>query len=83
MHYIHKVWKLKRNKYRKFSPTIQLKRICGKNRNDNLSIKQRSVYLSREELIDVYSQKWLLKHRLQTPCIKLWKSSPFAMLNAL
>jgi len=24
--------------------------------------------LSREELIDVYSQKWLLKNRLQTPC---------------
>ncbi|BCA36945.1 hypothetical protein BwiPL1_53270 (plasmid) [Bacillus wiedmannii] len=35
MHYIHKVWKLKRNKYRKFSSAIQLKRICGKNRNDN------------------------------------------------
>ncbi|MGX5384389.1 hypothetical protein ACWCKO_31545, partial [Bacillus thuringiensis serovar darmstadiensis] len=39
--------------------------------------------LSREELIDVYSQKWLFKHRLQTPCKKFWKSSPFAMLNAL
>ncbi|MED1048552.1 hypothetical protein P4T54_29935 [Bacillus mycoides] len=39
--------------------------------------------LSREELIDIYSQKWLFKHRLQTPCKKFWKSSPFAMLNAL
>jgi hypothetical protein len=37
--YIHKVWKLKRVKYREFPPVKQLKRICAKNPNDILSIK--------------------------------------------
>ncbi|MDF9530207.1 hypothetical protein [Bacillus cereus] len=50
MHYIHKVWKLKRNKYRKFSPAIQLKRICGKNRNDNLSINNIRIYENINDL---------------------------------
>lgn len=39
--------------------------------------------LSTEQLLQVYSEKWLKMHHLNTPCCKYWGCSPFAMLNTL
>ncbi|MEK4620463.1 hypothetical protein NYE71_31175 [Bacillus sp. FSL K6-0273] len=39
--------------------------------------------LTDEQLGKVYSQKWLVKHKLASPCYLLFNSSPYAMLNEL
>ncbi|PEN08585.1 hypothetical protein CN640_13170 [Bacillus pseudomycoides] len=39
--------------------------------------------LTTEQLLQIYSEKWLIKNRLSTPFQKYWKGSPYAMLNAL
>ncbi|TKH90197.1 DUF4046 domain-containing protein, partial [Bacillus cereus] len=37
--------------------------------------------LTDEQLLRVYSQKWLAKHKLASPCYLFFNSSPYMMLN--
>ncbi|PGC62081.1 hypothetical protein COM21_28920 [Bacillus toyonensis] len=39
--------------------------------------------LTEEQLLGVYTQKWLIKHKLWTPLKRYWNGSPYEMLNAL
>ncbi|MFD0769517.1 hypothetical protein ACFQZ1_11855 [Bacillus sp. CGMCC 1.60114] len=39
--------------------------------------------LSDKELLNLYNQKWLAKHKLASPCSLFYRSSPYAMLNDL
>lgn len=39
--------------------------------------------LTENELLSVYSQKWLIKHKLWTPLKRYWNGSPYSMLNDL
>lgn len=39
--------------------------------------------LSPEQILDVYSIKWLKTHRLASPCQLMWGNSPFKMINDL
>ncbi|MEC0033308.1 hypothetical protein P4L29_02470 [Bacillus cereus] len=39
--------------------------------------------LTDEQLLSVYSEKWLKKHKLNSPCGMYWNGSPYAYLNAL
>ncbi|MCR8860354.1 DUF4046 domain-containing protein, partial [Bacillus pseudomycoides] len=39
--------------------------------------------LTTEQLLQVYSKKWLIKNKLERPSRVYWGSSPYAMLNDL
>lgn len=39
--------------------------------------------LTENQLLSVYSQKWLIKHKLWTPLKRYWNGSPYSMLNDL
>ncbi len=39
--------------------------------------------LSQEELLEVYGQEWLSRHKLGSPLRVLWQGSPYAMINDL
>ncbi|MBL3887882.1 DUF4046 domain-containing protein [Bacillus cereus] len=39
--------------------------------------------LTVEQLLSVYSQKWLIKQKLWTPLKNYWNGSPYAMINDL
>ncbi|QWH64238.1 DUF4046 domain-containing protein (plasmid) [Bacillus mycoides] len=39
--------------------------------------------LTTEQLLQVYSKRWLNKNGLSTPLHKYWRGSPYAMLKAL
>ncbi|MCU4948318.1 DUF4046 domain-containing protein, partial [Bacillus cereus] len=37
--------------------------------------------LTKEQLIQVYNRKWLIKQGLRTPLERFWKNSPYSMLH--
>lgn len=39
--------------------------------------------LTEEQLLSMYTQRWLIKHKLWTPLRRYWKGSPYNMLNTL
>ncbi|WP_242311261.1 DUF4046 domain-containing protein [Bacillus cereus group sp. BfR-BA-01331] len=39
--------------------------------------------LTEEQLLNVYSQRWLINKKLWTPLKRFWNGSPYEMLNAL
>ncbi|MCZ6944551.1 DUF4046 domain-containing protein [Bacillus mycoides] len=39
--------------------------------------------LTEEQLLSVYSQRWLINKKLWTPLKRFWNGSPYEMLNAL
>ncbi|AAS42087.1 hypothetical protein TU53_27235 [Bacillus cereus] len=39
--------------------------------------------LTEQQLLYMYTQRWLVKHKLWTPLRKYWNGSPYEMLNAL
>lgn len=39
--------------------------------------------LTEEQLLSIFTQKWLVKHKLYTPLKRYWNGSPYEMLNAL
>src|SRR5699024_8894918 len=39
--------------------------------------------LTDEQLLSVYGEKWLKKHKLISPCGMYWNGSPYAYLNTL
>ncbi|WP_420896153.1 DUF4046 domain-containing protein [Bacillus wiedmannii] len=39
--------------------------------------------LTPSQLLQVYNVKWLINHKLISPCQMLWRNSPYSMLNDL
>ncbi|PEC56512.1 hypothetical protein COE20_13815 [Bacillus cereus] len=39
--------------------------------------------LTEEQLLRIFNQRWLVKHKLCTPLKRYWNGSPYEMLNAL
>ncbi|MCQ6289328.1 hypothetical protein NPM18_33265, partial [Bacillus cereus] len=39
--------------------------------------------LTLEQLLQVYSERWLIKNRLSTPCQKYWRENRYDMLKDL
>lgn len=39
--------------------------------------------LTEEQLLRIFTQRWLVKHKLCTPLKRYWNGSPYEMLNAL
>jgi len=39
--------------------------------------------LTEGQLLSIYTQRWLIKHKLWTPLRRYWKGSPYNMLNTL
>lgn len=39
--------------------------------------------LTEEQLLRIFTRRWLVKHKLCTPLKRYWNGSPYEMLNAL